>query len=68
MSQRVDGFGNVTTAYETKFHVTNEWCLSINNIDHVKQNLNSFVEDLGMNKIIESLSELRSPMEANRYF
>lgn len=66
MSGRVDGVGMVTTVYETKFQVTDEWCLAINNIDYVKSNLNSFVEELGMADIISKLSELRSNMEAER--
>ncbi|XP_077293918.1 C2 and C2B_Munc13-like domain-containing protein staccato isoform X3 [Arctopsyche grandis] len=66
MSEKVEGVGMVTTVYETKFQVTNEWCLAINNIDYVKSNLNSFVEELGMTDILSRLSDLRSPMEADR--
>lgn len=44
MSERVEGLGNVTTVYEKKFEVTPEWCLAINNIDYIRQNLMAFVK------------------------
>lgn len=44
MSERVNELGNVTTVYEKKFEVTKEWCLAINNIDYIRQNLYTFVK------------------------
>lgn len=43
MSERVEKLGNVTTVYEKKFEVTQEWCLAINNIEYIRENLLSFV-------------------------
>lgn len=47
MSERVNELGNVTTVYEKKFEVTKEWCLAINNIDYIRQNLYTFVKVSG---------------------
>lgn len=58
--------GDVQDTYEKKFEVTNEWCLAINNIDYVRQSLQPFAEELGMEDIIQKLSDLRSPIEAQR--
>lgn len=66
MSQKVEGLGDVENVYEKKFEVTNEWCLAINNIDYVRQSLPQFVKELGIDEIINQLSEYRSPMEAER--
>lgn len=66
MSSRVEGMGDTQDAYEKKFEVTSEWCLAINNIDYVRQSLKPFTEELGLVDIIQKLSDLRSPMEADR--
>lgn len=66
MSQKVEGMGDVNDIYEKKFQVTNEWCLAINNIDYVRETLEPFTRDLGMKEVIEKMSELRSPIEAQR--
>ncbi|KAL4716125.1 hypothetical protein ACJJTC_013902 [Scirpophaga incertulas] len=66
MSVRVDNVGKVTTVFEQRFEVTNEWCVAINNIDYVRQSLPEFVEQLGMDDIIQNMCEAKSPIEAQR--
>lgn len=66
MASRVDNVGVVTSVFEERFEVTTEWCVAINNIDHVRQSLEPFVEELGMDEIIEKMCEARSPLEAQR--
>lgn len=66
MSARVEGMGDVQDSYEKKFEVTSEWCLAINNIDYVRQSLRPFTEELGLEDILQKLSDLRSPMDADR--
>ncbi|XP_068633803.1 protein unc-13 homolog 4B isoform X1 [Battus philenor] len=66
MSCRVDNIGTVNTVYEERFEVTTEWCVAINNIDYVRQSLQPFVQELGMDEIIQKMCEARSPMEAQR--
>ncbi|RVE50828.1 hypothetical protein evm_004577 [Chilo suppressalis] len=66
MADRVDNVGKVTTVYEERFEVTNEWCVAINNIDYVRQSLEPFVEELGMDDIIQKMCEAKSPIEAQR--
>ncbi|XP_021207893.2 protein unc-13 homolog 4B isoform X2 [Bombyx mori] len=66
MANRVDSVGTVTTVYEERFEVTTEWCVAINNIDYVRQSLEPFVEELGMDDIIQKMCEARSPIEAQR--
>lgn len=66
MSARVDGMGDIHDMYEKKFEVTNEWCLAINNIDYVRETLDPFTRDLGMEQIIQKISDLKSPLEAQR--
>ncbi|XP_074030466.1 C2 and C2B_Munc13-like domain-containing protein staccato isoform X3 [Leptinotarsa decemlineata] len=66
MSARVDGLGHTQDIYEKKFEVTNEWCLAINNIDYIRETLEPFTRDLGMDDIIKKISDLKSPLEAQR--
>ncbi|KAJ8919012.1 hypothetical protein NQ315_016917 [Exocentrus adspersus] len=66
MSEKVDGMGEVQDIYEKKFEVTNEWCLAINNIDYVRETLEPFTRDLGMNEVVQKMCELKSPVEAQR--
>lgn len=66
MSAKVDGMGEVQDIYEKKFEVTNEWCLAINNIDYVRETLEPFTRDLGMDDVIQKISELKSPLDAQR--
>lgn len=67
MADRVDNFGTVSTVYEAnRFEVTTEWCVAINNIEYVRQKLRPFVDQLGMENIIQKMCELRSPIEAER--
>ncbi|XP_046996115.1 protein unc-13 homolog 4B isoform X1 [Schistocerca americana] len=64
MGKKVEGLGEIRNVYETKFEVTNEWCLAINNIDYVRQSIVPFVSELGMEEIITSLANFRSQTEA----
>ncbi|KAK9693959.1 C2 domain [Popillia japonica] len=66
MAKAVEGMGDKQDMYEKKFEVTQEWCLAINNIDYVLQSLVPFTVELGMEDILEKLSELNSPLEAQR--
>jgi BAI1-associated protein 3 len=66
MADRVDNVGKVTTVYEERFEVTTEWCVAINNIDYVRQSLQPFVQELGMEEIIQKMCEAKSPIEAQR--
>lgn len=67
MANRVENVGTVTTVFEERFEVTTEWCVAINNIDYVRQSLEPFVVELGMDEIIQKMCEARSPIEAQRY-
>ncbi|XP_065080920.1 protein unc-13 homolog 4B isoform X5 [Ochlerotatus camptorhynchus] len=66
MSARVENLGVVENIYERKFEVTTEWCLAINNIDYIRQSLKLFASELGVDDIINRLSEVQSPSEADR--
>ncbi|XP_013138125.1 PREDICTED: BAI1-associated protein 3 isoform X2 [Papilio polytes] len=66
MCGRVESEGRVSTAREERFEVTTQWCLAINNIDYVRQSLRPFVHELGMDDIINTMCEARSPLEAQR--
>ena len=52
-----------TTSKE--FEVTQELCLSINNIDYVLQYIRPFVDELGIEDIIEKLRILNGDLVAN---
>lgn len=62
----MEGMGVTRDPYETKFEVTKEWCLAINNIDYVQESLEPFTSELGMSDIINKIADLRSPVEAQR--
>lgn len=66
MSTRVESLGNVESVYESRFEVTDEWCLAINNIDYIRQSLSPFVKELKLDEVIAKLAEYRSPLEAER--
>lgn len=66
MAVRVDGMGDYSDMYETKFEVTDEWCLAINNIDYVRQSLQPFTTELNMEEMLRKLSEIITPVEADR--
>lgn len=66
MAGRVDKLGTVSTVLEERFEVTTAWCIAINNIDFVRQSLQPYVEELGMDDIINKMCEARSPLEAQR--
>lgn len=66
MSTRVENLGNVQNVYETRFEVTPEWCLAINNIDYIRQSLSPFVKELNVDEVIAKLAEYRSTLEAER--
>lgn len=57
MSERVAKLGNVTTVYEKKFEVTREWCLAINNIEYIRENLSSFVKVYEREKIVKKVKK-----------
>ncbi|KOB79071.1 putative succinate semialdehyde dehydrogenase, mitochondrial [Operophtera brumata] len=59
MAGRVESVGAVSTVFEERFEVTTAWCVAINNIDYVRQSLEPFVAELGMEDIVQRLSEAR---------
>lgn len=65
MTLRVDGVGYSSSVYETKFQVTQEWCLAINNIDYVRNSIPSFSKDLGLDEIISGLADFQNPSAAD---
>lgn len=58
--------GDIQDIYEKKFEVTNEWCLAINNIDYVRETLEPFTRDLGMDDVVKKICDLKSPLDAQR--
>nr|XP_026489849.1 protein unc-13 homolog 4B isoform X5 [Vanessa tameamea] len=60
------GAGGAGSPFESRFEVTTEWCVTINNIDYVRQSLPPFVQELDMDAIIRRMCEARSPLEAQR--
>uniref|UniRef100_A0A182J7R8 Munc13-4 n=1 Tax=Anopheles atroparvus TaxID=41427 RepID=A0A182J7R8_ANOAO len=66
MSARVENLGVVENVYETKFEVTQEWCLAINNIDYIRQSLKPFATELGVDDILSKLGDVQSSLEAER--
>ncbi|KAK9497100.1 hypothetical protein O3M35_004477 [Rhynocoris fuscipes] len=65
MGQKVATLGESNSAYGQKFHVTNEWCLAINNIDYVRQSIEPFVTELGFDDIVTKLSIHNNEAAAN---
>lgn len=41
-----------------------QWCLAINNIDYVRQSIQPFVAELGMDSIVAALADFQSPAAA----
>lgn len=42
-----------------------QWCLAVNNIDHVRQAINPFTVELGVDNIVKSLSEFSNAAAAD---
>ncbi|XP_059472886.1 protein unc-13 homolog 4B isoform X2 [Neocloeon triangulifer] len=66
MSHRVSGLGESENAFSKKFEVTTEWCTAINNIEYIRQAIQPFVLELGLEKILDSMAEFHSEAEANQ--
>lgn len=66
MAERIDQFGVNQTIYEKSFQVTTEWCLAINNMDYIRQSIQSIVKELGVDDIIRQMSIFRGPVDAQR--
>lgn len=43
-----------------------QWCLAINNIDHIKRSICPFVDDLGLTELMENLAYFKSDIDADR--
>ncbi|XP_050543331.1 protein unc-13 homolog 4B isoform X2 [Daktulosphaira vitifoliae] len=56
---------NRTVVDKKKFEVTKEWCLAVNNIDYVKQSIRPFVNDLGLNQLMDNLANYKSESSAD---
>ncbi|XP_037945402.1 protein unc-13 homolog 4B isoform X2 [Teleopsis dalmanni] len=63
MSKRVEYLTKDNTEL---FIVSTEWCFAINNIDYICQSLPAFILELGANKVIEQLGEIRTHLESER--
>ncbi|CAH1393927.1 unnamed protein product, partial [Nezara viridula] len=64
MGTKVETIGETESAYGKKFEVTHEWCLAINNIDYIRQSIEPFVTQLGIDDLLLKLSDLRNPKAA----
>lgn len=54
------------SVYERKFEVSNAWCFAINNIDYIRTSIAPLANDLGMQGIVDALSENKPEQEAER--
>lgn len=43
-----------------------QWCLAINNIDYVRQSIQPFVAELGMDNIVKALADFQSEAAAEQ--
>ncbi|KAE8741885.1 hypothetical protein FOCC_FOCC012589 [Frankliniella occidentalis] len=68
MSEKIDSFSetNQGTVHEKRFQVTQEWCLAINNIEYVRQSIQPFVAELGMDNILAALADFQSASAAEQ--
>lgn len=67
MTRKVEGLGETrNSVFETKFQVTSEWCLAINNIDYVRNSIPTFAKELGVEEIIKALSDFQNPSAAEQ--
>ncbi|XP_014244942.1 protein unc-13 homolog 4B isoform X2 [Cimex lectularius] len=66
MGNKVEKIGETESAYGKQFEVTNEWCLAINSIDHVRQSIKPFVSELGTEDIIKKLSDSNDEKSAQK--
>ncbi|XP_057330186.1 protein unc-13 homolog 4B isoform X3 [Microplitis mediator] len=57
---------NNSSVYDNKFEVSNAWCFAINNIDYIRTSIEPLTHDLGLQDIIDSLSESKTQQEADR--
>ncbi|XP_073994154.1 C2 and C2B_Munc13-like domain-containing protein staccato isoform X3 [Rhodnius prolixus] len=64
MGDKVATMGD-SNAYGKQFEVTNEWCLAINNIDYVRQSIEPFVNELGLDDIVQKLSAVNTETAAD---
>ncbi|XP_034941538.1 protein unc-13 homolog 4B isoform X4 [Chelonus insularis] len=57
---------NSSSVYDKKFEVSTAWCFAINNIDYIRTSIGPLANDLGLQGIIDSLSENKTQQEADR--
>ena len=57
---------NTSSVYEKKFEVSTPWCFAINNIDYIRTSINPLANDLGLQGIVDALSENKTQQEADR--
>ncbi|XP_015606405.1 protein unc-13 homolog 4B isoform X3 [Cephus cinctus] len=55
-----------SSVYERKFEVSTAWCYAINNIDYIRTSIAPLANDLGLQSIIDALSENKTQQEADR--
>ncbi|KAG7190820.1 hypothetical protein KM043_006889 [Ampulex compressa] len=55
-----------SSVYEKKFFVSNAWCFAINNIDYIRTSIGPLASDLGLQTIVDALSENKTQEEAER--
>lgn len=66
MSQRVSKICLIRTGHDDFFEISNEWCVAINNIEHVCQDLKPFTDKLEMDRVIDQIARTKSEVEAKR--
>uniref|UniRef100_A0A0A9YAH0 Protein unc-13 D n=1 Tax=Lygus hesperus TaxID=30085 RepID=A0A0A9YAH0_LYGHE len=65
MAAKVASLGDVENSFGKTFIITNEWCLAVNNIDHVRQSIQPFTHELGVDIIVKNLSEVSNAAQAD---
>lgn len=66
MTSQIENLPKAQDVGEQKFRVTTEWCLAINNIEHIKQSLPTVVKELKVDAVIKKLQAHRGADEAAR--
>ncbi|XP_044586415.1 protein unc-13 homolog 4B isoform X2 [Cotesia glomerata] len=66
VDQQIQSLDNNSSVYDKKFEVSNAWCFAINNIDYIRTSIGPLTHDLGLQDIIDSLSENKTQQEADR--
>lgn len=68
LSQRAERLGKMDNTYEMKFEEQREreWCLAVNNIEYLRQNLLIFAQEYKFEEVIAQIVTVRGADEAER--